>query len=93
MTNLSITEISIEPIVNRKGLLGFSSFVVNGDFRICNVGIHSSPSSPSGIRLVFPQKEYNGVRLNTVYPIRQAAYQGVLTAVSATYQDLMEKLR
>ncbi|MDP8258843.1 MAG: hypothetical protein P9L90_05430 [Candidatus Aadella gelida] len=93
MTDLIVSEVSVEPIVNKAGHLGFVSFVINNNFRICNVAIHSSPSSPFGIRLVFPQKEYKGVRLNTVYPINQTTYQVVLVAVAEAYEELMEKIR
>ena len=93
MTDLKISQISIEPISSKEGLIGFTNFVINGDFKICNVGIHSCPSSSTGIRLVFPQKEHNGLRLKTIYPIHQAAYEVCAVAVAASYRELMEKLR
>ena len=66
MADLKISEINIEPISNREGLIGFASFVINNDFKICNVGIHTCPSHSTSIRLLFPQKEHNGLRLNTI---------------------------
>lgn len=93
MTDLKISEISIEPIASKNGLIGFSNFVINDDFKICNVGIHSCPSSSTGIRLVFPQREHNGLRLNTIFPVHQAAYEVCVVAVANAYQELMEKLR
>lgn len=93
MSDLNISEISIEPLSNKDGLLGFTNFVINNDFKICNCAIHSCPSHATGIRLVFPQKEYNGLRLNTIYPIHQAAYEVCVVAVAAAYKDLMQKLR
>ncbi len=92
-TDLNISEISIEPISNKDGLVGFANFVINGDFKICNVGIHSCQAHSTGIRLVFPQKEHNGLRLNTIYPIHHAAYEVCAVAVAAAYRELMEKLR
>ena len=93
MADLKISEISIEPIASKNGLLGFTNFVINDDFKICNVAIYSCPSSSSGIRLVFPQKEYNGLHLNTIYPIHQVAYEVCALAVANAYRELMEKLR
>jgi hypothetical protein len=93
VNDLRVTEISIEPIANHEGLLGFTSFLVNNDLKISGVGIHSCPSSPTGIRLVFPAKEYKGKRLSTVYPIHSAAYEVMAVAVSNAYRELMEKLR
>ena len=93
MTDLSITEVSIEPIDPKDGLIGFTSFIVNGDIKINGVGIHTCPTSSSGIRLVFPQKKYNENKINTVYPINCATYEVMAVAVSSAYRDLMNKLR
>jgi len=93
VADLNISEIDIEPISSRDGLIGFSSFVINNDFKICNVAIHTCPSHSTGIRLVFPQKEHNGLRLNTIYPIHQAAYECCVVAVANVYSELMQKLR
>lgn len=93
MSDLIIGEISIEPVSNKEGLVGFANFVINSDFKICNVAIHTCPSHSTGIRLVFPQKEYNGIRLNTIYPITQAAYEDCVVAIANAYRDLMERFR
>lgn len=93
VTDLIISEINIEPISNKEGLIGFASFVINNDFKICNVAIHTCPSHSTGIRLVFPQKEYNGLRLNTIYPIHQVVYEICVVAIANTYKDLMQRLR
>ncbi|MFH1310465.1 MAG: hypothetical protein ABIH85_07305 [Candidatus Omnitrophota bacterium] len=93
MTDLMVNEISIELIENDSGLLGFTNFVINNDFKICNVAIHSCLKSPVGIRLVFPTKEYKGTQLKTVYPIHQASYEAIAVAVSNAYEELMIKLR
>ena len=93
MTDLNISEINVEPISNKEGLIGFTNFIVNNDFKICNVAIHTCLSHSAGIRLVFPQKEHNGLRLNTIYPINQAAYEVCVVAVATAYRELMQKLR
>ncbi|MFH0931876.1 MAG: hypothetical protein V1890_08075 [Candidatus Zixiibacteriota bacterium] len=93
VSDLKISEINIEPISNKDGLIGFVSFVINSDFKICNVALHTCPSNSTGIRLVFPQKEYNGLRLNTVYPIHRVAYEACALAIANAYRELMQKLR
>jgi hypothetical protein len=93
VADMNIGEINIEPISNKEGLIGFTNFVINNDFKICNVAIHTCPSHSTGIRLVFPQREHNGLRLNTIYPIHQAAYEVCVIAVASAYRELMEKLR
>lgn len=93
MTDLRINEVSIEPVDPKDGLIGFASFVVNGDIKINSIGVHTCPTSSIGIRLVFPQKEYRENKINTVYPINCATYEVMAVAVSSAYRDLMNKLR
>ncbi len=93
MNNLKICEISIELISNKNGLVGFVNFTINNDFKVCNAAIHNCLSHPTGIRLVFPTKEYNGLRLNTIFPINQAAYEVCVVAVANAYRELMERFR
>ncbi len=92
MEYLKISEISIEPISIKDGHLGFVSFVVNESLKICNVGIHSCPSSSTGIRLVFPKRQYKTIQMDTVFPINQAAYAAIVSEVSVVYLALVEKL-
>lgn len=92
MEKVYITEVEIDPIPSKDGLIGFTNFVVNSGIKICNVGIHSCPSSPQGIRLVFPQKKYKTISMDTVYPIKRPFYEAMATAVAKAYRELMEKL-
>jgi len=93
MIDLIISEVSLEPIQNKEGLICFTNFVINNAFKICNVAIHTCPSHSTGIRLVFPRKDHNGLSLNTVYPINQTAYEVCVVAVANAYRELMERLR
>ena len=93
MGNLQISGISIEPIPSKDGLIGFANFVINNSIKICNVAIHTCPSHSTNIRLVFPTKEHNGIRLHTVYPINQDTYEAIVIALANVYEELMSKLR
>ena len=93
MSKIEISEIAIEPIENKNGLVGFANFVINGDLKICNVAVYSSPNRPEGIRLVFPVKEYKGIRLKTIYPINSNCYDEIVFAISNAYQNLMTMMR
>ena len=93
MAVLKLSEISITPLPSKNGLIGFADLLVNGTFKICNIAIHTCPSTSTGIRLVFPTREHNGVRLKTFYPINRVAYDVLAIAVSNAYFGLMEKLR
>ena len=93
MNDLKITEVNIEPIDNQEGLVGFASFVINGDFKISNVGIYTCPSHTTGLRLTFPTKEYDGAYRQLIKPINQATYECIATAVAYAYRKLIDKLR
>lgn len=93
MNDLKLSEINITPLPSKNGLIGFANLVVNNNFKICNIGLHTCFSDPTGIRLVFPTREHKGVRLKTFYPINRATYDVLAVAISNSYFELMKKLR
>jgi stage V sporulation protein G len=93
MTDMEISEVNVEPITSQNGLVGFSSLVINNDFKIASIAIYSCPSDPDGIRLVFPVREHMGKKYETIYPINKATYEALKVAISNSYYELMEKLR
>jgi stage V sporulation protein G len=56
---MKISEIEIVLIKPNKGLLGFSSFVINDEFYFSSIGIHQKLDG--GFRLTYPTK--NGINL------------------------------
>jgi hypothetical protein len=91
--NITISEISIEPIPNKAGLVGFCSFIVNASLKVQNVGLHTCISSPYGLRLVFPGTKYKDQINQAVFPINSGTYNYIASEVSMVYRDLMERLR
>lgn len=53
--SIEISEINIVPVKPKDGLIGFASFVVDGNFYVGNIAIFSRLDG-SGIRLVYPRK-------------------------------------
>jgi hypothetical protein len=49
---VSISEVRFIPVLPKEGLIGFVSFVYNGDFYMGSIAVHSRPQG--GIRLVYP---------------------------------------
>jgi len=90
---VNISEINIEPIESQQGLIGWVSFLINSDIKVCNVAMYSCPKSSTGIRLVYPEREVMGKRFKTVYPVNNASYEVICGAVSNAYHELMGKLR
>lgn len=88
---LKIDEIQIVPIKPQNGLMGFASCVLNSQFYVGNIAVYSSPSSPQGFRLVFPQKKLSsGQVVDCFHPINKEAEQQVTSAIIKRYLGLME---
>ncbi len=91
MSEIVISEIQIIPISPQNGLVGFISAVINNQFYIGNIALYTSPSSPSGFRLVFPNRKLaSGHVVDCFYPINKEAEQQVTSAIVTRYLELME---
>ena len=87
---MKISEISIVPIQPREGLLGFVSFVLEDQFFVGNVGIHSTPDG--NIRLVYPDQCLpNGKVVSSFRPITKQAGLEITQQVTLKYNDLSIK--
>ncbi len=62
---ISISEINIILVKPRDGLIGFASFILNGDFYMGSIAIFSKLDG--NIRLLFPRKN----NVDCFYPIRK----------------------
>ena len=91
MKILEISEIQIIPIKPQNGLMGFASCVINFQFYAGNIAIYTSPSSPQGFRLVFPNKKLaSGQVVECFYPICKEAGELVSSAIIKKYVELMD---
>lgn len=81
-----ISEIFIHPIKpTDKGIVAFSSFVINNSFRISNVAIATSKSR-NGLRLIYPYVSLkNGQKSQTFYPITKDVGLDIENAVLMAY--------
>jgi len=93
MSEISITEIQIVPIQPQNGLIAFASFVINEALYIGNVAIYTSPTRPSGFRLVYPSKKLtNGTNIKSVRPITPHANDTIEKLVIGEYKSIMLNL-
>ena len=93
MCEIMITEIQIVPIQPKSGLVAFASCVINKQFFIGNITIHSSPSSLGGFRVVYPTKILNnGNSLSIVYPINRTTGEIIQRRLVEEYLKLVENL-
>lgn len=84
---MQIDEIQIIPVRPNNGLVGFVSFVVNGDLYVGNVAIYTKLSG--GYRLVWPTRKVGDRDISIVYPISKEAGAAIEAAVTEKYNDLM----
>lgn len=85
---INLSEISIIPIKPINGLLGFASFVINGQFYVGNVGIHSKPCG--AIRLLYPEKALpNGKIVSSFHPITKNAGSEITKQVALKYNNIL----
>lgn len=88
---IEISEIQIVPIRPHNGLVGFASCVINNQFFVGNIAIYSSPNSPIGFRLVFPNKRLDsGYFVACFHPINKAAEEIVSEAIINKFHQLMD---
>lgn len=93
MDELIISEIQLQPIRSKDGLVAFASCVVNNQFYIGSIAIYTSPSSPDGFRLVYASRLLsNGTKLPIVYPVNQKTGFTVQKVIVEEYLKLMEDL-
>jgi len=91
MNNLKISNIEINPIRPRNGIVGFCSFVLNDSIYVGSVAIHTCLKNDLGYRLVYPtRKTKNGDLLSCVYPINRTTGEAIERAVIARYKAIVE---
>lgn len=84
---MRVEEVQIVPLKPKDGLLGFASFVLDGQFYIGNVGIYSRKDG-QGIRLVYPTK--NGMRI--AHPINREIEQAVNKIVEKKFTEILSNI-
>ena len=91
VTEIFLSEINIVPIQPRDGLIGFCSFVLNGQFYVGDIGLHSRPSGE--IRLLYPDRVLpNGKIISSFHPITKDAGSKITREISRKYNDILTDL-
>jgi len=88
---ISLSEIQIIPIRPKDGLVAFSSCVLNNQFYIGNIAIHTTLNG--NFRLVYPTKILsNGMQVNLFNPITREAGEAMRFAIVEGYKKLIMDL-
>jgi len=84
---MKISEIQIEFIKPRDGLIGFASFVIDENIYISSVAIHAKLNG-DGYRLTYPSKG----NFTICHPINKQASQEIETAIFGKLKNVMNKV-
>jgi len=92
MWEIQISEVQIIPLKPKDGLVAFASCLLNDQFYLGNIAIHTCLNAPGEYRLVFPSKVITPGRDIPIYhPINKVTYEAIRTPVVQKYLELMEK--
>lgn len=87
MSQIHIDEVEITPIRPKNGLVGFVSFVLNGEFYVGNVALYTRLAG--GYRLVWPTRRVGDKDLPLIHPINKQSAELVESVVTEKYNTLM----
>jgi len=85
---MKITEVQIDFIKPKDGLIAFASLVLNGDVYLSSIGIHKKVDG-TGFRLTYPSKGKHSV----YYPINRIAGQAIESEIFKKLKDVMNKIK
>lgn len=84
--SIEISEINIVPVKPKDGLIGFASFVVDGNFYVGNVAIFSRLDG-EGMRLVYPRKG----NIDCFHPITKEVGAFIQQNVTEKFNTLLKR--
>ena len=90
---MTISEINIFPLKNNNGLISFASCVLDGNIYLGDIAIYTSPTTPSGFRLAFPNSKVisNNKKIKVYHPINKETGEAIHKAIVSKYKGLMNK--
>ncbi|MDP2637545.1 MAG: septation protein SpoVG family protein [Candidatus Levybacteria bacterium] len=88
---MGISEIQIIPIKPQNGLIGFASFVLDGNIYLGSIGIITRPEG--GYRLVYPTKKVGLRNINIFHPINKEFANSIEKEVISKFEDVMNNDR
>lgn len=86
--SLHVTEVQFIPIKPRDGLIGFASCVVDGQFYLGSIGVHTRLDG-KGIRLTYPTRKIGSTNLPLYHPIRKEGNEAIRKAIFEKVKELL----
>lgn len=87
---IQISEIQIIPVKPNNGLIGFTSFVLDGRYYVGSVAIFTRLNGV-GYRLVYPAKKVGEKNINIFYPINSLVGKTIEEEVNKKVDDLFNE--
>lgn len=85
---MKISEVQIELIKPRNGLIGFASFVIDEELYVSSIAIHKKLNG-EGYRLTYPSKGH----FTIFYPIKKEVSQKIENAIFCQLKNVMKKVK
>lgn len=86
---MKISEVSIELVRPKDGLIGFASLIIEDDIYLGNIGIMKRLDQES-YRLLFPTRKVNDKSFNLFYPISKEMGQKLEDAVTKKLKEVLK---
>ncbi len=84
-----ISEIQIIPIKPKDGLVGFASFVLDGNLYLGSIGIFTRPEG--GYRLTYPTKIVGERNINIFHPINRDFAEQIEAEIINKFEEVMNQ--
>ncbi|MBN8521459.1 MAG: septation protein SpoVG family protein [Alphaproteobacteria bacterium] len=88
---MKISEVQINLIKPKDGLIGFAALVINGDFYLSGIGIHRKLTG-DGYRLTYPTRKSGSRDFEIFHPINRNAGQQIEAAIFSRLNDVLKTL-
>ena len=87
---MKISEISIDLVKQRDGLIGFASLVIEESIYLGNIGIVKRLDEDT-FRLTYPTRKVGDKSFNIYYPINKEAGKKIEKAVTKRLKEVLKK--
>lgn len=88
---MKISEVQINLIKPKDGLIGFATLILNDDFYLSGIGIHRKLTG-SGYRLTYPTRKSGNRDFELFHPINRNAGQQIEMAIFTRLNDVLKTL-
>ncbi len=86
---MKISEVQINLIKPKDGLIGFAALVINDDLYLSGIGIHQKLAG-DGYRLTYPTRKSGNQNFEIFHPINRRAGQKIESAILNRLNDVLK---